>query len=243
MPRSRPSTDSTRHKGSPSPPLPRSRLQQANLDTTLAGEGAWSQACPHENGLARNHDGTAFPPQMREVAGEIDNEELFDKTLMSTDFGIHPTSIHHLGAQGNPDHFNTAQGAEFLNGTLAHNLQYRNLSLPSQELGAHQLTPSVNCSLYQTDLGLSHHVHLWLATTPGNCNVPSVTQENDGIVVHHSSTRDRSNASTGWPTRGCDAASTRWKSRSSISYDDNRDTMGAEGGFELMPGFPIREMN
>lgn len=239
MPRPRPSTNSTRHEDSPSPPIPHFRLQQASLDTTLAGEGAWCQAPRHENGVSRTHDRTAFPPQMIQVAGETDNEELFDKAMMSTDFCNQSTSIYHLGARENPAHSNTAlgAGAEVPNDT-SHHLQCREPSPSSEELGARQFSISVNASLYHTEFEHSNHIHLWLANTPGYCNVPSIAQGNDGVVVHRTSIRHRSNASTGWPTRGRDAASTRWKSRSSLSHDNDRDTMGAEGGFELIPVGP-----
>lgn len=235
MPDSRSSTNSTRQENSPSPVIQRIGLQQANLDHTLAGGGAWSHASHLEDGNAQNNNGTAFPPPMTEFAGEIYNEELSDDTCIPADICLYSTNTNHRGAPQPPDHFQIAQGTELLNGT-AYNTQFRKPSLSSEELGARQPTPSDNASLYQTDLGLSDQVHRWLATTPGHCNVHSVEQGNDRVVVQQSLTRKRIDASTGWSIRERDAASTRQESASTISYDNNRDTLGMVNRFELVPG-------
>lgn len=242
MPGFRSSTTSTRHEDSPSPAPQRSSLHQADLDNILAGQGAWSHASRHENGNVRNHDGTAFPPLMIEFAVQTYNEELLDKILMSAGIWSPSTNTHHPGAQQNPDHVNhdhvnLAQDAEPVHGT-ALDLQCHKPSLSSEEFGACRLAANGNAGPHQIDLGLGDQIYLWLATTPGYCNVHSVEQGNDGALLHPSLTRKHIDASTGWPSREYDAASIRWKATSSISYDDDRDTLGMVTRFDVVPGAP-----
>lgn len=237
-PRSSPT--STRHEDSPSLALQRSSLQQANLDNMLAGQGAWSHASHLGNGNVRNQDGTAFPPLMIEFAVESYNEELLDKTLMSVGIWCPSTTAHHPGAHQNPDHVNLAQDAEPVHGT-ALDLQCHKPFLSSDELGTHRLAANGHAGPHQIDLGLGDQIHLWLATTPGRCNIHSVEQRNDGLFIHQSLTRKRIDASTGWSNREDHSESTRRKPTSSISYDNNRDTLGMVTPFELVPGVPYND--
>lgn len=237
MPGSWSSTGSTRHQNSPSPATQRIGLQQANLDHTLAGGGAWSHVSHLENGNVQNNNYTAFPPLMDEFAGEMCNGESPDDNWMPADIWTNSTNTNHRGAQQDPDHVQIAQDAEFLNGT-AHNPQYCKPSLSSEEPGDRYFTSSNIAGLYQTDLRLSDQIQLWLVTTPGHCNAYSIEQGNDGEFIHQSLTRKRIDASTGWSVRECDAASTHQAPTSSISHDNDRDTLGMANRFELVPGAP-----
>lgn len=217
------STEAPHHGYPRSRPAQHRRPEMANMDTTLAGEGAWTQGTDSKERKPRRNDASVSSAQSADSAGMNFNEDLSDVAFLSADCWTYPSDIHLERAQGTSiDLSRTAQHADYAHAVIPELSFDDHHPVTEEDLAARELTPAALASLPRLDSMAGDEVYRWIPTPTGHrVAIPTVAQNNGRGSRHRGPTRERGTASSSWVFV------------SAASHAIDRDTRGLETGVSL----------
>lgn len=179
------STGTTHSDYFQSPPT-HCRSELAEMDTVLAGRGAWTQwshsmqSEPHYTGVTANND-------------------LSDKAFMSADDWTYPSNISLERVQDISTDVSVAPNTESILAAVPEFSYDDRHPLPEEELAARQLKPTALARLDQPNPMTDAKVHRWVPVPPGHRFAIPSNARNDGRASRrHRSIREPGTGSASW---------------------------------------------